>query len=437
MPDLNGSDQDPKEYRQFIKEKIVRQPLTRGQIARRGLLFFCTAVGFGAIATVTSVLTKPYIERQFGVEPTRESVPITIPQDEPDVPAEPETSAQETPAETEPIEDILQSAMEKYEFSVDDLNVMYANMRSICSEADQGIVTVHSVQQETDWFDNTVENTGLYSGAVIASTGTELLVLTSDSAVESADSIKVTFSDGVEADGTKKQADAVMGMAVVSVPVTGLDVETLEHVKVINLGNSYAVKQGDIVMSVGAPAGMVHSTDYGFVSYITKNVQIPDGTSRVFYSDVKSNQTAGTFMINTSGEIIGWGTDAYRNESCDNMTAIMAISDYKSTIEKLTNGMAAPYLGIRGQEVNSQMKESGLPEGLYIIESIADGPAYNAGIQSGDIITSIGSKEVKSIKEFRSQLDSLAVGSVVTVVVQRPGREEFKEIEYQVTIGAR
>lgn len=44
----------------------------------------------------------------------------------------------------------------------------------------------------------------------------------------------------------------------------------------------------------------------------------------------------------------------------------MAISDYKTILEKLSNGIAAPYLGVCGQEVSTAMEENGMPVGVYV-----------------------------------------------------------------------
>ena len=67
----------------------------------------------------------------------------------------------------------------------------------------------------------------------------------------------------------------------------------------------------------------------------------------------------------------------------------------------------------------------------------ADSPAYNAGIQSGDIITSMGGKTIVTMKDFQILLEKSSTGQVIPVTVSRSGREEFKKIQFQVTIGAR
>lgn len=394
------------------------------------------AVTFGVVAAVTFVVSRPVAERFLAKETTTESVPVTIPKDDPEtLPSEPETTS--AAAETEPIEDILKSAMEKYPFSVDDLDTLYGSLRTVVQKADKGIVTVHSVKTQTDWFNNPVENSGLFSGVIIASANEELLVLTPEGAVEDAEAIRVAFSDGTEVQGTIKQTDKLSGMAIVSVSTADLGKSLLEDAKALELGNSYSVKQGDLIIAVGGPAGMVHSTGYGFITYITKNVQVTDGITRILYSDVKGNAVTGTFLLNTAGQIIGWVTDEYKNDSSKDMTAAMAISDYKSILEKISNGAQYPYFGIRGQEVTAVMNSSGMPLGVYVVDVNADGPAYNAGIQSGDIITSMGDESIVTMKDFQVKLEKSVPGEVIPVTVSRNGREEYKKIQYQVTIGAR
>ncbi len=436
MPENNGPDDRKTEPRQFINEKIVRQPMSKRDMLKRASGLLVTAVIFGIVAAVTFVVSRPVAEKFLAKETTRESIPVTIPKDEPETASSvAETAA--TAAETEPIEDILKSAMEKYPFSVDDLNTLYGSLRTVVQKADKGIVTVHSVKTQTDWFNNPVENSGLFSGVIIASANEELLVLTPEGAVEDAEAIRVAFSDGTEVQGTIKQTDKLSGMAIVSVSTADLGRTLLEETKSIELGNSYSVKQGDLVVAIGGPAGMVHSVGYGYISYITRNVQVTDGMTRILYADVKGNAATGTFLMNTAGQIIGWVTDDYKNDNSKDMAAAMAISDYKSILEKMSHGVAYPYFGIKGQEVSAVMNSSGMPLGVYVVDVNTDGPAYNAGIQCGDIITAMGAETIVTMKDFQVVLEASNPGEVIPVTVSRNGREEYKEIKYQVTIGAR
>ena len=65
-------------------------------------------------------------------------------------------------------------------------------------------------------------------------------------------------------------------------------------------------------------------------------------------------------------------------------------------------------------------------------DCIQNGPAYNAGIQNGDVIVKIGEKNILSMKDYENQLEALHQGDTVTVTVQRKSVNEYKELEYQV-----
>ena len=116
---------------------------------------------------------------------------------------------------------------------------------------------------------------------------------------------------------------------------------------------------------------------------------------------------------------------------------VYSLSDYKAVLEKLYNGIPAPYFGITGQEVSETMRQSGLPLGVYVNQVSADSPAYNAGIQNGDVITRIGEGKIVTMKDFQNCLETLSAGETVKVEIQRYGRESYSPIEYDVTIGAR
>lgn len=432
-------DDNVKEDRswQFIQEKIVRQPLSRRQIIRYIILTVICAVLFGTISAVCFTVTKTVAKKIMGQEKAEESRPITIPKDEPET--QTPVPVQEASTEpTEPVEEKVRSELEKYPYSLEDLNKMYGNLRTLALEADKSIAAIHSIQREKDWFDNPIETTGQFSGVVIDARREEVLVLAPSKAVETADSLEVVFSDSEVVPGTVKQTDSQMGLTVICADVSSLEDVQYEKIKPVKLGNSYSSRQGDLVFTVGSPAGMVHSSSYGFISYIAKNVQMTDGNARVLYADVKSRADAGTFLFNTDGELIGWGTDRYDQDVETGMKTFMSISDYKGILELLSNGIPVPYLGIEGQEVTTEMEKNGMPAGIYITAAAPESPAYNAGLQSGDILDEINDVKIEGMKNFQAQVEKLHVGDHITVTVQRNnGKDEYKEIKFAVTMGAR
>ena len=110
------------------------------------------------------------------------------------------------------------------------------------------------------------------------------------------------------------------------------------------LGNSYQVRQGDLLRGGRElQAGVVHSLDYGFVSYVVKSSPMVDQHCRILYSDILANAECGTFLINTDGELVGSAQVPADNSGTESqVTEIFGISDYKGILEKLSNGQAIP-----------------------------------------------------------------------------------------------
>lgn len=438
MSEIQDPEKKPekKNDRDFISEKIVRPAPSRKQVGTRMATAACAGVIFGVVSAVCFVLTRPILEQlSAGNRPTTSA--ISIPKDELESPVEAIENERVAETETEPVEEMVQTALEKYRYTVDDLNSMLNSLRGKAQTADKSVVVVHSVQQNTDWFDNPVETTGLYAGMIIAKTSQELLVLTPEAAVEQADSIKVTLGNGNDVSGHMKQKDAISGQAIVSISVQDISATQLRDLEPIPLGNSYQVQQGDLIAAVGSPAGVVHSMDYGFVSYVVRSNPMVDQHCRMLYSNILADAGKGTFLVNTDGELVGWAQESDSPEASDRVTEVFGISDYKGVLEKLSNGQAVPCIGIVGQEVTDAQVENGLPAGIYVMNAVTDKPAYNAGIQNGDILTELAGEPVTSMKEYQAALDKMTCGQVVHVTVARNGRDTYTELEFDVTVGSR
>ena len=438
MSEIRDPEKKPekKNDRDFISEKIVRPAPSRKQVGTRMATAACAGVIFGVVSAVCFVLTRPILEQlSAGNRPTTSA--ISIPKDELESPVEAIENERVAETETEPVEEMVQTALEKYRYTVDDLNSMLNSLRGKAQTADKSVVVVHSVQQNTDWFDNPVETTGLYAGMIIAKTSQELLVLTPEAAVEQADSIKVTLGNGNDVSGHMKQKDAISGQAIVSISVQDISATQLRDLEPIPLGNSYQVQQGDLIAAVGSPAGVVHSMDYGFVSYVVRSNPTVDQHCRMLYSNILADAGKGTFLVNTNGELVGWAQESDSPEASDRVTEVFGISDYKGVLEKLSNGQAVPCIGIVGQEVTDVQVENGLPAGIYVMNAVTDKPAYNAGIQNGDILTELAGEPVTSMKEYQAALDKMTCGQVVHVTVARNGRDTYTELEFDVTVGSR
>ena len=276
MSEIQDPEKKPekKNDRDFISEKIVRPAPSKKQIATKMATAACAGVIFGVVSAVCFALTRPILEQlSEGNRPTASA--ISIPKDEVESSVEAQETESAAETETEPVEEMVQTALEHYRYTVDDLSSLLNSLRARAQTADKSVVVVHSVQQNTDWFDNPVETTGLYAGVIIAN-------------------------------GHMKQKDAISRMAIVSISTGDVNSSQLRDLEPMPLGNSYQVRQGDLLAAVGSPAGVVHSLDYGFVSYVVKSSPMVDQHCRILYSDILANAECGTFLINTDGELVGW-----------------------------------------------------------------------------------------------------------------------------------
>lgn len=438
MPDTEGPEK--KEKREFMRETIVKPPMSRRQIAKRICAFVGFAAAFGVISAASFVAAKPLADRYLGPEQESETAAVQFTRDEqdPQLPAESQAEAATSPEQMrEEIEARVSEALSDYQFTTENLKSLGSVLRSVAVQADRGIVTVSSGKRQTDLFGNPVESTGDYAGAIIAKNNGEFLIFTCADAARSADSISVTFADGVQCAGAVKQTDEVLNMAVIAVQASDVPDDAQEKTAVLPLGNSYVLKPGDFVVAVGSPSGMVHSVAFGMLSYVEKSVPMTDSVGRILYGDISSCCETGTFLLNMEGEIVGWASDTYRKEGCTERMAAVSISDYKPVLEKLSNGREAAYFGVTGQAVNETMLDSSIPPGVYVTEAAVGSPAYDAGIQNGDIIIRYGEKEITSFKELQTQIENSQSGEMVPVTVMRKGRGGYTELQYEVRIRAR
>ena len=448
------------EKKPFIKENIVKKTQI-GRGFRRFIIILVSGILIGIIAAVTMVLAKPAAEKFFGEEETTTQEVVIIPRDE--VPeemtsqaieettqgettqeyalesepeAEPESTEASEEETTKAVEEIVQSAMEDYQYSIDDMTALWKNMSVLCDDIDGSIVTVRTQSNGTDWFDNEISKEGEYSGIVVAKTGYSSIILAPEAAVRDKDIVSIIWQNDYECRGKVESSDSISGLAVIVVYDIALDDETQKIAKPVKLGNSYLIKRGDILIALGSPKSLPHSTAYTWASFVAKNESDIDGQKTLIYTTEKCDSEKGTWFVNSNGEFIGWSVEKENNNQSSE-TVITGLSEYKTILEKMSNGSDYPYLGIRAIDVDNVNSDTELPRGIYVTEVLSDSPAYQAGIQPGDIVTKIQDVAITSTGELVKAVEELKVSDPATVSVKRNGRDEYVDIDYELTVGKR
>ena len=413
---------------EFISEKIKEKPINKRKILFRMGFTVVMAVIFGIVACFVFTLCQPKMEELLH---PKEDPSISIPKDEPEIETETlEQPTEENEPETEQTQEVIQEKM-----TLDDYQELQNEMYAIGREANRSVVGVTGVKSNTDWFNNAYESKGQGSGIIIANNGQELLILTERKVIAEAQSIYVTFMNDTSVEASIKKYDGNTGIAVLSVPLSEVDADTMNAITVAVLGNSLGVMQGTLALAVGSPLGTNYSILTGNITSSSYSISTIDANYSIFTTDIVGSKNGSGALINLKGEVIGLITQGYSNDGDQNTLTAISISELKPVIEMLSNNQDIPYIGLEVITVsNTIAKDNDIPQGVYIKGVKMDSPAMAAGLQSGDVITEIDGEAVYSVEGYETKLLSLPPGNEADVTIQRQGNDGYKEIECHVIV---
>ncbi len=403
----------PKDDFSFLQETI-KEKKNRYLTPKLLIRFSILGIVFGLFACTSFVVLKPFVESLVETEEPA----ITIPEDEYVTDNDSDSSSETTPTET---------------LAITDFEDLYDQLYDVAGESIKSLVSIQNKVgvPGIDSSEIQVSSTGVQ----VATTSSELLILTPTHNL-SDDDLIIRFHDDSEADATVKTKDSNLGFMVLSVDLKQIDNDSIH---LATLGNSNAVKQGDIIVSIGNQFEYEEGLGYGIVSSTQNTLHIIDGVIDLISTDIPVSQTGTGVLINTQGEIIGILNTALTNlttEATETTISAVAISCLKEPIENMSNGISNPYLGILGVEITEEIIASeGLPEGIYVQEVTIDSPAMSAGIRNGDIIYQINDTSVTTQQLYRSKLMDYLPGDLLTIQAKRLGNEGYVDISFEVLVG--
>ena len=432
---------------EFITQHIAEKKQKRKKLMALAGKAVLAGAGFALGAAAITCVTFPILVKKWRQNTEKTSVKIERDESRSEgesreqlsSPAEAESNSEEANgvAENQNIREQVEQVIENRDYTLSDIRQMAGALRKQADSADAAVVSVTHEQAARDWFNNALESSENYAGLAVAKTESELLFLTTTAAVEGTDTVTVTFARGDRMSATVKLRDSATRLAVLSLPITDANRDSLAKQAVIPFGNSYRLKRGDLLFLIGSPLGMIHSVKYGFLSNVRTNVSVMDGYATVYLPDVSGDAASGTWVLNADGELVGWVTGLF-SESGDNNTAtVMGLSDFKPAIERMMNGKETALLGIYGRQVGSAQRDLGMPAGVYISRVEQNTPAYAAGVQPGDILISLGETKIQNMRDLESAMEKLTKGEALRLTLMRNGREKYETITLTATLAGR
>ncbi len=262
---------------------------------------------------------------------------------------------------------------------------------------------------------------GLGSGVIIDPKG---YILTNNHVVADADSIKVelAFEKGKTHKAEIVGRDPNSDIAVIKL------VDPPENLPIAKLGDSDAIKPGNIVIAIGAPLGFKQSVTTGIVSAKDRNLN-EFYYERFIQTDAAINVgNSGGPLINLDGEVIGINTMISTGGGSGSIGIGFAIpmSQAKSVIKQLiekgsvTRGFLGIVMNPDDPEVNKAFGTDG--SGVLIVNVDPNGPAAKAGMQKNDLIVSFDGADVRNNEHLRYKVADTEPGTTVPVTVIRDGK---------------
>src|SRR5262245_5518099 len=267
----------------------------------------------------------------------------------------------------------------------------------------------------------TFRQRGLGSGVVVTGDG---YILTNNHVIDSADDIRVEFTDGRSFKAKLVGADKPSDLALLKVDSTNLPTVTV--------GNSDAVQVGDVVLAVGNPLGIGQTVTMGIISAKGRSTGTGDGSYEDFLqTDAPINHgNSGGALVNLKGELVGINSQIV-SQSDGNIGIGFAIpaNMARHVMDDLRKDgrVRRAQLGISIQPMTSDLAESlGMKQvnGVIVSAVTPDSAADRAGVKRGDVITAFNGQPVQDYNALRNRVADLAPGSSATVGIVRDNSEK-------------
>lgn len=334
-------------------------------------------------------------------------------------------------------------------------------------------ITTVSVQEIPSFFgysSHQYKSASTGSGIIVGDNDDELLIATNNHVVDGATTLSVCFiGDDVANAETEtvnagdngdlnvedavsakiKGTDADNDLAVVAVKKSDIPEDTLNQIKIAQIGSSDDLVVGQQVVAIGNALGYGQSVTSGWISALNRTISTDDGTNStgLIQTDAAINPgNSGGALLNMKGELIGINSAKYADSAVEGMGYAIPISKAKPILEELMNretrekvdSSKKGYLGVSLANLTTEAIEMyNMPTGAFVRSVEDDSPAQEAGICKGDIIVKFDGQKVSDGDDLLDKLQYYKSGEKIEAVIARATNGEYEENTIELTLGTR
>ncbi len=334
-------------------------------------------------------------------------------------------------------------------------------------------ITTVSVQEIPSFFgysSHQYKSASTGSGIIVGDNDDELLIATNNHVVDGATTLSVCFiGDDVANAETEtvnagdngdlnvedavsakiKGTDADNDLAVVAVKKSDIPEDTLNQIKIAQIGSSDDLAVGQQVVAIGNALGYGQSVTSGWISALNRTISTDDGTNStgLIQTDAAINPgNSGGALLNMKGELIGINSAKYADSAVEGMGYAIPISKAKPILEELMNretrekvdSSKKGYLGVSLANLTTEAIEMyNMPTGAFVRSVEDDSPAQEAGICKGDIIVKFDGQKVSDGDDLLDKLQYYKSGEKIEAVIARATNGEYEENTIELILGTR
>ena len=334
-------------------------------------------------------------------------------------------------------------------------------------------ITTVSVQEIPSFFgysSRQYKSASTGSGIIVGDNDDELLIATNNHVVDGATTLSVCFiGDDVANAETEtvnagdngdlnvedavsakiKGTDADNDLAVVAVKKSDIPEDTLNQIKIAQIGSSDDLAVGQQVVAIGNALGYGQSVTSGWISALNRTISTDDGTNStgLIQTDAAINPgNSGGALLNMKGELIGINSAKYADSAVEGMGYAIPISKAKPILEELMNretrekvdSSKKGYLGVSLASLTTEAIEMyNMPTGAFVRSVEDDSPAQEAGICKGDIIVKFDGQKVSDGDDLLDKQQYYKSGEKIEAVIARATNGEYEENTIELTLGTR